>query len=56
VLTKEGLHTIEKAAPHHVESVRRHIIDVLSPEQIKALGDIAETVVSLLAETDKRSR
>jgi DNA-binding MarR family transcriptional regulator len=50
VLTEEGLHTIEQAAPHHVESVRRHIIDVLSPEQIKALGDISETVVSHLGE------
>jgi hypothetical protein len=30
--------------------VRRHIIDALSPEQIKALGDITETVVSHLGE------
>jgi DNA-binding MarR family transcriptional regulator len=50
VLTEEGLRTIEKAAPHHVESVRRHIIDVLSPEQIKALGDITETVVDHLGD------
>jgi DNA-binding MarR family transcriptional regulator len=45
VLTKQGVRTLEKAAPQHVESVRRHIIDVLSPEQIKALGDITDTVV-----------
>jgi DNA-binding MarR family transcriptional regulator len=50
VLTKQGLRTLEKAAPQHVESVRRHIIDVLSPDQIKALGDITETVVSHLGE------
>jgi DNA-binding MarR family transcriptional regulator len=50
VLTKEGLRTLEKAAPHHVESVRRHIIDALSPAQIRALGDITETVVSHLGE------
>jgi DNA-binding MarR family transcriptional regulator len=50
VLTDQGLRTIEDAAPHHVESVRRHIIDVLSPEQIKALGDIAENVVGHLNE------
>ncbi|HEY3087176.1 MAG TPA: MarR family winged helix-turn-helix transcriptional regulator [Jatrophihabitantaceae bacterium] len=50
VLTKEGLRTLEEAAPHHVESVRRHIIDALSPAQIKALGDITETVVSHLGE------
>jgi DNA-binding MarR family transcriptional regulator len=50
VLTKQGLRTIEKAAPLHVESVRRHIIDVLSPAQIDALGDITETVVSHLGD------
>jgi DNA-binding MarR family transcriptional regulator len=56
VLTEEGLHTIEQAAPHHVASVRRHIIDVLSPEQIKALGDITETVVSHLGEQQAPGR
>jgi DNA-binding MarR family transcriptional regulator len=50
VLTRQGLRTIEKAAPQHVESVRRHIIDVLSPAQIKALGDITETVTAHLGE------
>jgi DNA-binding MarR family transcriptional regulator len=50
VLTKQGLRTLEEAAPQHVESVRRHIIDALSPAQIKALGDITETVVSHLGE------
>ena len=50
VLTKQGLRVLEKAAPLHVESVRKHIIDVLSPAQIKALGDITETVVNHLGE------
>lgn len=50
VLTKQGQRTLEKAAPHHVESVRKHIIDLLSPKQIEALGDIAETVVSHLGD------
>jgi DNA-binding MarR family transcriptional regulator len=54
VLTRQGLRTIEKAAPHHVDSVRRHIIDVLSPAQIKALGDIAETVVGHLGDPARR--
>src|SRR5262249_41653559 len=27
VLTKQGQRALEKAAPHHVESVRKHIID-----------------------------
>src|SRR6266516_727716 len=42
VLTRKGMRTIEAAAPAHVESVRRNIIDLLTPAQIKALGDIAE--------------
>lgn len=50
VLTKQGQRTLEKAAPHHVESVRKHIIDLLSPKQIEALGDIAETVVGHLGD------
>ena len=50
VLTQRGLRTIEKAAPQHVESVRHHIIDVLTPAQIKALGDIAEKVVGHLGD------
>jgi len=50
VLTKQSQRTLEKAAPHHVESVRKHIIDLLSPKQIEALGDIAETVVAHLGD------
>ena len=50
VLTKDGLRAIEKAAPRHVESVRRHLIDLLSPAQLEALGDIAETVVDQLGD------
>ena len=51
-LTEHGLHTLQKAAPEHVMSVRRHVIDLLSPEQIEALGDISETVVAHLAESE----
>jgi DNA-binding MarR family transcriptional regulator len=50
VLTKQGIRALEAAAPGHVESVRRHIIDLLSPAQIKALGDISETVVKNLGD------
>jgi DNA-binding MarR family transcriptional regulator len=55
VLTKAGRTAIEEAAPHHVESVRRHIIDLLSPAQVKALGDIAETVVEHLGDPARRA-
>ncbi|WP_326820496.1 MarR family winged helix-turn-helix transcriptional regulator [Streptosporangium sp. NBC_01639] len=51
VLTDGGLRAIEAAAPRHVESVRRHLIDLLTEEQIATLGDIADTVLAHLAET-----
>ena len=37
VLTGTGMATIERVAPHHVESVRRHFIDLLDPEQLATL-------------------
>jgi DNA-binding MarR family transcriptional regulator len=45
VLTDEGREEIERAAPLHLESVRRHFIDRLSRAQIKALGDVADVIV-----------
>ncbi|NRQ40616.1 winged helix-turn-helix transcriptional regulator [Nonomuraea sp. NN258] len=50
VLTEGGLRAIQEAAPDHVESVRRHFIDLLSEEQVRTLGDIAETVLAHLRE------
>lgn len=48
VLTQDGLRTIQLAAPSHVESVRRHFLDLLSPEQLDALGAMAERVLDHL--------
>jgi DNA-binding MarR family transcriptional regulator len=48
VLTPMGLRAIERAAPNHVESIRRHLFDVLSREQVDALAAITETVVEHL--------
>jgi DNA-binding MarR family transcriptional regulator len=48
LLTDAGWQAIRDAAPHHVESVRRHFIDRLTDEQIRVLGDIAEAVVEHL--------
>jgi len=45
VVTAAGLRAITSAAPAHVESVRRHFIDLLTAEQVKVLGEAAETVV-----------
>jgi DNA-binding MarR family transcriptional regulator len=49
VLTAGGLHAVREAAPLHVASVRRHLIDLLTPEQIDALAGIADTVHAHLA-------
>jgi DNA-binding MarR family transcriptional regulator len=37
VLTDHGLETMRKVAPHHVASVRRHFLGLLSPEALQAL-------------------
>ncbi|MEU6744200.1 MarR family winged helix-turn-helix transcriptional regulator [Streptosporangium sandarakinum] len=41
VLTEDGLEALEDAAPVHLESVRRHVIDRLSPADLSALENIA---------------
>jgi DNA-binding MarR family transcriptional regulator len=48
VLTAAGRAAIEAAAPAHVEDVRRYLVDVLDPQQLDALADIAETVLAHL--------
>ncbi|MGP4013846.1 MarR family winged helix-turn-helix transcriptional regulator [Streptomyces sp. 4N124] len=39
VLTDEGMALLERAAPGHVEMVRELLIDVLTPDQVRALAD-----------------
>ena len=48
-LTDAGMAALAAAAPGHVAAVRSHVIDRLSPEQIRQLGDIAQLVVDGLA-------
>jgi DNA-binding MarR family transcriptional regulator len=50
VLTEQGRRAIEEAAPGHVASVRRHMIDLLTPAEITALGDLSQRVVEHLTE------
>ncbi len=45
VLTDEGFAALAAAAPVHVESVRRHLFDQLSPAQVEAMRDIGQTLV-----------
>jgi len=44
-LTDAGWAALEAAAPLHVESVRRHLIDRLTPEQLRQLLDISEAIL-----------
>jgi len=45
VLTDEGFAALEAAAPIHVEGVRTHLFDQLSPAQVAAMRDIGETLL-----------
>ncbi|MGW0394051.1 MarR family winged helix-turn-helix transcriptional regulator [Streptomyces sp. NPDC003042] len=44
VLTPSGVDAITAAAPLHVESVRRHLIDVLTPEQLRTFAEVGEAL------------
>jgi DNA-binding MarR family transcriptional regulator len=48
VLTDEGFAALAAAAPDHVESVRSHLFDVLSPEQQQQLREISDTLLDHL--------
>jgi DNA-binding MarR family transcriptional regulator len=48
-LTPLGRQVLENAAPLHVKSVRRHFIDVLSPEEINQLAAITTKMLDHLA-------
>jgi DNA-binding MarR family transcriptional regulator len=49
ILTDDGFEALEAAAPIHVESVRRHLFDQLSPQQVAAMRDIGETLLQHLS-------
>jgi DNA-binding MarR family transcriptional regulator len=44
VITDSGFDALRRAVPEHVASVRRHLVDLLTPEQLTVLGDIFLTV------------
>jgi DNA-binding MarR family transcriptional regulator len=48
VLTAGGRAAIERAAPDHVENVRRHFIDRLSPRQLAEIKDAFLPIVEYL--------
>lgn len=45
VLTDDGFAALRAAAPFHVESVREHLFDQLTPTQLSQLREISETVL-----------
>ncbi|MFF5208919.1 MarR family winged helix-turn-helix transcriptional regulator [Streptosporangium sp. NPDC000396] len=48
VLTDDGLAALQTAAPQHVASLREHLIDPLTPEQLRQLGDISQVLLDHL--------
>ncbi len=49
-LTPDGWDTLVIAAPDHVESVRAHLVDVLSAKEFAALGSACRKVADHLGE------
>ncbi len=52
-LTDAGFAALEEAAHGHVEAVRTHLFDRLTPEQVAQLRAISEAVLQPLAEQRK---
>ena len=48
VLTEQGYAALVAAAPGHVDSVRRHLLDQLTADQVCSLGRLAEAVLDPL--------
>ena len=48
VLTRAGFEAIERVAPHHVEQVRRHYIDRLTPRQLEEIRSAFQPIVDYL--------
>jgi DNA-binding MarR family transcriptional regulator len=55
VITPLGQETIERAAPGHVAEVRRLFIDLLSPDEVAMLDDVARRVMAALPCNDDSS-
>jgi len=47
-LTAAGMAEVMSAAPGHVENVRHHVVDALTPAQLAQLGEIADVLLQRL--------
>jgi DNA-binding MarR family transcriptional regulator len=48
VLTEEGMAVVVRAAPGHVQEVRRLVVDQLGPEQMAQLGALATRILEVV--------
>jgi DNA-binding MarR family transcriptional regulator len=53
-ITATGREAIERAAPDHVESVRRLVIDVLTDEELDTLGRLTSKLLDQLDSPTRR--
>ena len=53
VLTASGRKAIDAAAPRHVESVRRHFVDLIEPAELAALDALSHRVLANLRSPDR---
>ena len=54
VLTSAGMAAIERAAPSHVENVRRHFVDRLTPRQLEEIRVAFQPIVEYLRKVRDR--
>ena len=47
-LTNRGWQLVQAAAPGHVRNVRQHVIDALTPTQVRQLHDLADALLTRL--------
>ncbi|MGW1025228.1 MarR family winged helix-turn-helix transcriptional regulator [Streptomyces sp. NPDC002577] len=52
ILTAQGQQLLDRAAPGHVEAVRRAVFDVLTPEQVRQFAEIGEAISAALQGAD----
>ncbi|MEY4322581.1 MAG: hypothetical protein RL410_362 [Actinomycetota bacterium] len=56
ILTEKGWTKLVATAPIHVDSVREHLVDVLTPSEFETLGNLSRKILSSLdAEAQKKS-
>lgn len=55
VLTPAGRALLAESAPHHVDSVRRHVFDHLAPDDVDAMARIFEAIGRPLADRGSKS-